>query len=721
MLIYSGKDGKKLREIGSKLKEDSTGALLDEHQNRFEIKQKLGGRGQAGLANFYSPDGGKTQYLIKQDDAATCVLEGTAYFLRDTRILPPSLSGAVNYAKLGSLISNNDETLIVSIQDRVMPDVIGGKIQPWDELVFGAKRNPHTWVSQEALHTFWNKKGIKTPVYSLSSSAQWDLAAGILASAIVGDESLHVGQFMAKLDTEGTITGITRIDLGARERFAVSRSENKNLDPFHASPEYQSKGQFNKDYVSFLLEEPTLRQKYSQLWARLHANKDAVANNVYEKSRQAIIEQFQILPNDKIKKEALENILKAINKAGKTSVNDPVKVDPEAPVDKQIETLANVMAKLDAERTHAMIVAGYKEFTTQLDADKQKALELRLEEEGRNLLGAVRQFRQDLILGNGKNEEQILGELYNHLKKQIALSLQKFEKNPSNSLYPQQIQFMAEQALNLIESYKLHEMDKNNPNRNVIKKLEERVDRFKTMHDVAKYCVRTEDKAKQAHSRGIIGAALTMERQDFRKWLEDEEKRLIQVLGAHSGLGGYMGKPTHGLQLLQNLYAHYNLPSASLVMNKTQIELLEASVSKDFSKVFHITQSQNFTVDDALVRDRYGRTVLHYLMDHGSGNEASAAIVNILKNSFGNLSNTNLNIQDNNGDTPAHLLMGNPNSQEIVSNIDKAKLKATTFGGSYKFNDFFKMDSPNKAGLTPKDILDRQSIEAQPNKNRPYK
>lgn len=63
--------------------------LFDEHNNQFTITRKLAGRGQAGLANFYT--NGQKEILIKEEidkktkhpDPGTCLLEGTGTFVKD--------------------------------------------------------------------------------------------------------------------------------------------------------------------------------------------------------------------------------------------------------------------------------------------------------------------------------------------------------------------------------------------------------------------------------------------------------------------------------------------------------------------------------------------------------------------------------------------------------------------------------------------------------------
>ncbi|HRE31132.1 MAG TPA: hypothetical protein PLD88_04075, partial [Candidatus Berkiella sp.] len=109
----------------------------------------LQGRGQDGLANFYKGPDGKER-LIKEDDVATCLMEGTAYYIRDMGFLPGTLGSSVNFATVGTLNKEGaSKPSVVSIQDKVVGSE-GSKARPWDELVYGIKRNPKTLLSFEA-------------------------------------------------------------------------------------------------------------------------------------------------------------------------------------------------------------------------------------------------------------------------------------------------------------------------------------------------------------------------------------------------------------------------------------------------------------------------------------------------------------------------------------------------------------------------------------------
>src|SRR3990167_11119382 len=100
----------------------------------------LEGRGQPGLAAFYKDSEGK-EWLIKEDQAETCLLEGSAYFAQPE--IPPRYESCISFARLGTLKSGaGAEEKTISVQRKVENAI------PLDIILLGHKRNPKTWVSE---------------------------------------------------------------------------------------------------------------------------------------------------------------------------------------------------------------------------------------------------------------------------------------------------------------------------------------------------------------------------------------------------------------------------------------------------------------------------------------------------------------------------------------------------------------------------------------------
>lgn len=234
-------------------------AYQDDSGNQYRFIKPLSGRGQPGKAGFYEDSKGQDSkgqlFLIKEDDLATCIQEGSAQFV--IPFLPEEHKHAINLARIDqfSEIKKPENKSIVTIQPAIKDGV------PWDRVILGVKRDPSTWRSIESQ----NEEKILAHIASLPNSAKADLAAAIFASALAGDESLHIGQFMAILDEENNVIGLVRVDLGARERHGILRLY-KNDFKHETSKAYASSGQFGKKYMNYLLKDPDVRIKYLQLW-----------------------------------------------------------------------------------------------------------------------------------------------------------------------------------------------------------------------------------------------------------------------------------------------------------------------------------------------------------------------------------------------------------------------------------------------------------------------
>ena len=262
----------------------------------------LQGRGQPSAAGFYREcsQAHKThpkQYLVKADRPGICLAESTA---TDAFLVEEDHRGSINCAHIGFLNGQ-----LVSVQAKVEAGA-GETIIGFDEYVYGGKRDPSTWWSEESRHA----SEIQVALASLTPRAEKDLAHALFASTALGDESLHLGQFMAVTSGIGgdrKIQRIVRVDFGARERFTKKRFETFDFHPTKTSKYYERSGQFNKDYISYLLVNPLLKIQFLSLWET--ADVEKIVQTQLERFRS----QLSIIP-DKDKAEALNGFLVNFNK-----------------------------------------------------------------------------------------------------------------------------------------------------------------------------------------------------------------------------------------------------------------------------------------------------------------------------------------------------------------------------------------------------------------------
>lgn len=146
----------------------------------------------------------------------------------------------------------------------------------------------------------------------MTEHAKNQLAMAIFTSQLVGDESLHVGQFMVKRDNQGVITDLTRIDFGARERYAVRRESEKDFT--HATSHAYNKkwnSQVGNDYISYLLAHPDINARVMQLWAR-----PIDTHKLAKDYEDTFVKQYNNLPQSQ-QAEALKGVQATINKGAK--------------------------------------------------------------------------------------------------------------------------------------------------------------------------------------------------------------------------------------------------------------------------------------------------------------------------------------------------------------------------------------------------------------------
>ena len=292
----------------------------------LRLTRALTGRGQPEPGGFFGPAAGDgPQYLIKTDAPGTCLAEGTAYWAYD--MIPPGHENAVGFAVVGVLKirepSGSFTMKVVSVQFAVAKTIPGNEttIMGLPEAILGRPRDPQKnnlaamekrridssrkykvglkWFSDDNAHAGEIGACIRN---RMSEKALWDYAVGIFISNLVGDESLHIGQFMCEVHLtptpeerqalnaptddpnplrdklkndykarrvkEGRIVAITRVDFGARERYIAQRVEKNDFN-FTTSEAYTGtiRKTFGKDYVSYALQANDLRFKVFGLWS----------------------------------------------------------------------------------------------------------------------------------------------------------------------------------------------------------------------------------------------------------------------------------------------------------------------------------------------------------------------------------------------------------------------------------------------------------------------
>lgn len=653
--------------------------------DQYPLTLKLQGRGQPGLANFYQgPDG--QERLIKEDDVGTCLMEGTAYYIQDAGLLPGTLGNSVKFAKVGTLqLPKAAKPSVISIQDRVNPTQPGGKVRAWDELVYGIKRNPKTWISYEGLYA----NAVKENVLLLNTIPKWQLAAGIVASAIAGDESLHVGQFMATLDARGEIDGIKRIDLGARERFAVARNENKQNDPYNASSFYLNSGQFCKNYVSYLLAEPSLRKMYTMLWVNISAIDD-VQTLVIQESKRVFLQQFASIPQP-LQKEALNKVLETINK----STKKPFLLDSGASLPEQAESVAMKLAELDALRVINMAAKSrmaYAEY--QKDITSRIASLLPSDQRGFGIdclrshekLIQSRTLNADILPSTLEKVETLDG-LIKDLVKQA-------NQAPSREIF-ERIQLLAELGSDLLHATTLNLQYHPEMLQKFDAPINQHLNKLQTVNELATYCLETSSQDKKNFATMMMVKSLASE-DEFLTYIKNPS--LIDALKTHQSiLSGSVSSAvakvhTRGEILMTRLFKRYHQDDRLLMMSQKQHDLITDIKAGRFAKV--ATDLNQLPISDMLTPDQTGHTALHYLMSVANDAHSMKAISIILSKSIGATTNSNLNIPNKDGHTPLDLLMANPKAREIIDFVAAQNIKGY-YGGQYLLKDFFDIETHN--------------------------
>lgn len=407
----------------------------------YNAKGKLSGRGQAGLAGFYSRDNENKQFLIKQDNPGTCLAEGLA-----VSYLPPGTKDrkAVNRATMQEA-SVGDQNMLVSIQDRVVPEdkpTSQDKPEPkpvlsfasFDTLILGHKRNPKTIVSEEAR----NKDQIKNYMATeMSEDAKLQLAQAIYISQVNGDESLHTGQFVCfteKVSQNGVekevIRDIKRIDFGALGRYGALRGD---FDPTQTSDQYAKSGQIGKNYVGYLMQDPVVSNEVHRLWSVTDPNEvaiqvgaqfDAQMNNVSdpELKKEALREFNNSLTGTKSEEYVEEGQVKnnLINSTLSRCEGMKQCASEQLPVIAFENYIAQESAKNPNDSVFKQLVQYSKEISDlppseRFDKLNDKQMELRAEEannQAKSSIDAIRQYVEQ----NKNTQDPLVSNLQNQLK-----------------------------------------------------------------------------------------------------------------------------------------------------------------------------------------------------------------------------------------------------------------------------------------------------------------
>ncbi len=677
------------RPVPTTFKQQNNEDLIDEHEIRYQITKKLEGRGQAGLANFYSD--GAHEVLIKQDDPATCVLEGTASFVNQCQLLPKTLEDCVNFASVGVISQGKDQTMVVSVQDRVAPSVKGGRVRPWDELVYGVKRNPNTISSYES----WYPENIKQSIASLPPSAKWQLAASLFSCAIAGDESLHVGQFMAILDKDNNITGIKRIDLGARERYAVARSKTGQHDPYHDSTQYQAHGQWGKDYLSYLLADQSFRNIYTMLWMNL-SSKDLIElkKQVKEASRATFLSQFETIP-EALREETLQKVLDVFNKDATVKMTLT-----GASVEDKIASMADKISDIAANRMTEMLAKATNEYNATSMKEIQR-FDVVKDRDLFNKLVKSSEYKQEILAGRGKDGLVKGSEFIDSFEEGIIQLLQECKSGAKSTDNFKQIQVLSEASVDLLQTMYLqvlNQTDNKNQNLEQLKTLEAMINKYQTMADITQYCLTTRSGDKIPYM--VQAMEMTMKsKEEMMAYIAN--KNFIEHIAAHTSTIGsassyVISSQSQGEILLRKLFKRHNMDEAPITLSRNARQLLDYTADNKMNDVALLTANKHFNVYDALIPDEKGMTALHYLMANENLNEQGLnAIVNILTKSLSRVTsygNAVLDIPNRDGKTPLELLMQNKNAKQIIDKVNSSHIGGGLISGSYEVQHFFKVE-----------------------------
>ena len=411
----------------------------------YTVQQRLEGRGQPGFAAFVKHESGQErgqEFLVKEDDLGTCFAEATADIIPET-MLPDIWRSVVNYAS----IAIKDNT-VVTIQQKVTAGTSGNTIKGLDEVIFGRKRDPKTWFSDEWWNngnwlTFFNNNqgSIKTNLSSLSLEVKWQIAAALYASSLAGDESLHFGQFMAEVDGQGKVIRIVRVDFGARERYSHIRNSSRDNDPVCTSEYYAASGQFFKKYITYFLQDEDIKSKYLALWYR-----EPDFNGIKKKISDRVTASLEKMSREQ-QKNTITNFLEIIDR--KSNPQNFLRIknmdkDFDSLTEQQLQTIHNqiikMMSDVVCERV-AQMHAKSKEMVCKEDDRKELSDILNTVNPSHDsvspFVDGTEQVHQSERVGISRENEQLI-ERNIELQKELSAALLALETAQTQNTETQQ-------------------------------------------------------------------------------------------------------------------------------------------------------------------------------------------------------------------------------------------------------------------------------------------
>jgi hypothetical protein len=540
---------------------------------------------------------------------------------------------------------------------------------------------------------------------------KWQLAASLFSCAIAGDESLHVGQFMAILDKDNNITGIKRIDLGARERYAVARAQTGQHDPFHDSTQYQAHGQWGKDYLTYLLADPSFRSIYTMLWMNL-ATQDETELKVKVKaeSKKAFLTQFETIP-EKLHEKTLQDVLNVFNKDAKTKM-----VLSGHTTEDRITSLADQISDIDANRMIEMLSKAKQEFALESQREAHRFLVI-TDPTLFKKLGEASELKYAMLSGESKEVrlEDVLGII-----KIFDANINERISSTSETKF-QQLQVLSESSVDLLQALYLQLLKQtHDKNQNIeeFKALEEMINKYQTIADLSNYCLKTRSTDKIPYI--VRAMEMTIKGKDA---LEEyiTNKNFINLITTHTSKVGYaksyiVSNQAQGEILLRKIFKRHQIDEAPIALSKSARELLQSISENRWGDVEMVTKDSNFNVYDALTADETGMTALHYLMaSEALDGHGLNAIVNILTKSLGHIGYTNavLDLPNRDGKTPLDLLMQNKNAKVIIDKVNDSHIGVGMLSSGYRMQDFFSL---KKYDEKLQESLDKLSLPPKPKK-----
>lgn len=386
---------------------------------KYNFLRNLAGRGQDYVAGFYQ-NAGKTS-LIKEDDVATCIQEGSADFVK--KYLPKGHEAAINIAELVCVKKLNGEEKVATKQ----PEVSNAK--PWPKAIFGKGREAKTLRSIESKK---NESHLQPHLAKLPHELKSDLAVGIFGSFLAGDESLHTGQFMAVYadndpEQKGPIQHLVRIDLGARERFALYRAMNEDVDMKTSEAYKGSSLQIGKGYGNFLLENSDVNAKVVRLCMN-SVDAQQIANDSIASFNKA----FEKLPPDPVlRKEALLDVYAIYAKKYKYNEKELANLDLLSLQNEIVKTIeVSITTRVNALKIDAtnQIDAALKQFTQMFNVPESNLTAVIRNNDFNNINKAIDEMKDIYNKGLKGNPElkkekiKLFSEMLSHLYAAVEFS-----------------------------------------------------------------------------------------------------------------------------------------------------------------------------------------------------------------------------------------------------------------------------------------------------------